>query len=128
MLKLLVQHHINIHELTIGLFGVSYKANTIDARNSLSLKLMKELREEGFQCLAHDPLEYPPSHSELTLKNFQDINKISVAILLVPHDAYRDLGLQSFVDRCQQPAIFMDIPHLFIDEGRQQKDLIYWAL
>lgn len=129
MVKLLIMNKIDIHNVTVGLFGISYKKNTVDARNSLSLKLLKEIREYGFTCLVHDPLDHSASaHSRTELDKFDAMDQLSVAIILVGHDFYQDAGLKTFLDKCKAPNIVMDIPHLFINERRSFDDMVYWSL
>ena len=55
MTKLLIKNKVNTSDVSIGIFGVSYKENVPDIRNSLALKLFKELKTYGFNCRVHDP-------------------------------------------------------------------------
>ena len=129
MLKVLMTHKLDTRNLSIGIFGVSYKENVLDSRNSLAFKLIKELKEYGFNCRVHDPLDHKNMkelHS-IELESFDDIQDISVAIVVVGHDFYRT-HLDEILKKCQKPTVLMDIPHLFIKESKQQKNLIYWTL
>ena len=129
MLKLLINNKIKTNDLTIGVFGISYKENVVDTRNSLALKLIKELREFGFKCLVHDPFEHKNPHNghEIMLEPFEDINDLSLAIVVVAHDFYRD-NLQQILCKCTGPKVLMDIPNMFIKEAEEYNDLIYWRL
>ena len=75
MMKILIQNNIDKNNLSIGVFGVSYKENVPDLRNSLSLKLVKELREYGFICHVHDPLTDEDSHHR-PLEKFEEIDAL----------------------------------------------------
>ena len=122
MVKLLIMNQVDVQAIRVGLFGISYKENTVDARNSLSLKLAKELREYGFNVQLHDPFDHPSS------TQWEDISQLSVVILLVGHAAYRELGLSAFLAKAKKPPILMDIPHLFIAEQSALEKVIYWSL
>ena len=130
LVKLLITNQIDINNITVGLFGISYKANTLDSRNSLSLKLAKEIREYGFECLIHDPLDFQqqkhPAHTSLS--PFEAMKDLSAAIILVGHDYYRDLGIQPFINKCKTPNIIMDIPNLFVKEKLVSQNIAYWSL
>ena len=128
MLKLFIHHQVDILDLNIGLFGISYKENSLDIRNSLSLKLVKELQAYGFNYKIHDPLAEQSEHNlgNIPLQSFDQMSNLSVAVLLVGHDFYRDVGLQALMQRCKKPPILMDIPNLFIEHHHD--DLIYWSL
>ena len=119
MMKLMIKNNLETKQMRIGVLGVSYKENTLDTRNSLSLKLIKELKEYGFKCMIHDPLQ----------ENYQQMpTDVSVMILTVGHDAYRQMGLQKLATQCMKKFIFMDIPNLFIHEDKKNKNMIYWNL
>ena len=93
MLALLVKNKINPSQAHIGIFGATYKPNVNDIRNSLTLKLVKELRKYNFQCHIHDPiLENASDIAEF--ESFESLRDLSVAIIAVGHDYYRDAGLE----------------------------------
>jgi len=129
MIKLLVKNKIEMTHLSIGIFGVTYKEDVLDTRNSLALKLIKELKEYGFNLHIHDPLtdEYTQDMQGVSLENFDEINALSIAIIIVAHDFYRT-NLKQILGKCNNPKILMDIPNLFIDDYQQYENLIYWSL
>lgn len=127
MIKLLIKNNIDKNNLTIGIFGISYKENVPDLRNSLALKLIKELREYGFNCQVHDPL-VPLNTPKIKLDKFENVKNLSVSIIAVGHDYYKKIGLETFLLKCKQPNVIMDIPNLFATEHKQYKNLIYWNL
>ncbi|MBA3537214.1 MAG: nucleotide sugar dehydrogenase, partial [Tatlockia sp.] len=59
---------------------------------------------------------------------FEKITNISVAIILVGHDFYREIGLEKFLEKMEGPKIIMDIPNLFIDSSKNYKNIQYWSL
>ena len=127
MMKLLVKNKLDINHLNIGILGISYKENVLDLRNSLALKLVKELREFGFNCRVHDPLVHKEVYN-VQLEPFDALNELSVVILAVGHDFYRKAGLKKILSKCTKNTVIMDIPNLFIEEYKQFKNLIYWNL
>lgn len=129
LMKLLVKHKIEMNHLSIGIFGVTYKENVLDIRNSLCLKLIKELKEYGFILHIHDPLmdDCAQYLHEVPLERFDEINDLSIAIIIVGHDFYRT-KLKQIMSKCRNPNILMDIPNIFIEESQQYENLIYWSL
>jgi UDP-N-acetyl-D-galactosamine dehydrogenase len=131
MIKLLVKNNIDTKDATIGILGVSYKEETHDLRNSLAFKLINELRDYGFKCCVHDPLNHKAFNQDkyhIHLDKFEDIDNLTVALVVVGHDFYRDLGLNGILKKCNKHQIVMDIPNLYCDEIQTCKDLIYWNL
>jgi len=130
MLKILIQNNISTSNITIGILGISYKENTNDLRNSLALKLIKELGEYGFNYRVHDPMSYVnllETHN-VNLEKLTSLKNLSVVIIVVGHDYYRDIGLKNILKSCKSPCVVMDIPNLFVHERDTFKDILYWNL
>ena len=71
---------------------------------------------------------HPEHHHKPVLNDFATMRDLSVAIVLVGHDYYRDLGLQEILGTCKNPSIVMDIPNMFVHERHNHKDIVYWNL
>lgn len=70
---------------TIGLLGMTFKADNDDIRDSLSYKVRKILQFRGAKVLCHDP--YRPDSSPLDLV----LRESEVLVLGAPHAEYHDL-------------------------------------
>lgn len=131
MNKILIKQQLFSEKMTIGLFGITYKENVPDIRNSLSFKLIKELKEYGYSYQVNDPLADKKMVKEkhnLDLLEFDDMRNLSVAIIIVQHDFYRQKGLSEFIDRFKGIKLIMDIPNLFIKAAKQNSKTLYWSL
>ncbi|MDI9819353.1 MULTISPECIES: nucleotide sugar dehydrogenase [unclassified Legionella] len=132
MNKILIRNKIFFKEIRIGLFGVTYKENVPDIRNSLSFKLIKEFKDYGYEVIVHDPLadkKIVQNRYGVDLQEFNTIQDLSVAIIIVQHDFYREMGLEKFITRFSKTGLLMDIPNLFIEEGNNlDSPIIYWSL
>ncbi len=79
-----------LHEMTIGLLGMAFKAESDDIRSSLSYKLKKVLQFKAKHVLTTDP--YVSCDEELL--PMQDVvAKSDLLILCVPHKAYKQMDL-----------------------------------
>ena len=81
-------------EMTVGLLGMAYKAESDDARFSLSYKLKKILMFRAKDVLTTDP--YVKNDSALVGLD-EVIRRSDVLILCVPHNAYRGLNMEEKV-------------------------------
>jgi UDP-N-acetyl-D-mannosaminuronic acid dehydrogenase len=79
-----------LKDKTVGLLGMAFKAESDDARFSLSYKLKKILMFRAKAVLTTDP--YVRNDSEL-LELDEVMRRSDALILCVPHNAYRDLRL-----------------------------------
>ncbi len=80
-----------LKEMTVGLLGMAFKADSDDARSSLSYKLKKHLTLHAKTVLTTDPL-VTGDRELLALPEV--VRRSDVLILCTPHSAYANLDLQ----------------------------------
>jgi UDP-N-acetyl-D-mannosaminuronic acid dehydrogenase len=85
-----LESRLNLREMTVGLLGMAFKADSDDIRASLSYKLKKLLRHRAGAVLTTDP--FVTDDPELRPLD-EVLSKSDVIILCVPHTAYRKLDL-----------------------------------
>ena len=78
-----------LNTMTVGILGMAFKAESDDARESLSYKLRKILEYEAKACLCTD--EYIVDTSFCTLDDV--VARSDLLIVGAPHRAYRDLPI-----------------------------------
>jgi UDP-N-acetyl-D-galactosamine dehydrogenase len=130
LLKLLILKTKKIKSYKIGIFGLTYKPNIADTRNSLVFKFIKECENYPFDFELHDPFfenQKLYNNPELSIKDFKKIKTLDVCMLFVGHSAYQNLGLQTFIKKSKQPPIIMDIANLFFNQTKPN-NLEYWHL
>lgn len=74
----LQKSHLPLRETTVGILGISYKADVADLRESPVLKIMEKLKKNKIKFLAYDP--HIPEMS--AVKNIRELLKKSDALLL----------------------------------------------
>lgn len=77
----------NLHEMTIGILGMAFKAESDDKRDSLSYKLRKLAKLEAKGVYVHD--YYIKDDSFSTLETV--LRKSDVIIVAAPHTRYADI-------------------------------------
>lgn len=81
----LEQKH-DLSTLTVGLLGMTFKADSDDIRSSLSYKLRRILRFKAREVLCHDPYVKDPTFVE-----FDEVEARSdILIIGAPHTMYKD--------------------------------------
>jgi UDP-N-acetyl-D-mannosaminuronic acid dehydrogenase len=80
----------DLSQATVGLLGMSFKADIDDIRSSLSYKLKRALLLYAREVLTTDPLV--TADPEL-LPVDEVIQRSDILVLCTPHSAYRDLNL-----------------------------------
>jgi len=77
----------NLHEMTIGILGMAFKAESDDKRDSLSYKLRKLAKLEAKEVYMHD--YYIKDDSFTTLDAL--LRKSDIIIVAAPHARYADI-------------------------------------
>ena len=108
-IKKLIDANIPIKNAKIGLFGLTFKENVADIRNTKVIDIITELKSYGVNIIVHDPHANPTETEEeygITLTPINQINTLDSLIITVPHQAYLDQGLNVFIEKCNLPPIF----------------------
>jgi len=78
---------------TVGVMGISYKANVADLRESPSLRIIKFLKKHGAKVITFDP-HVPEASSEKSLEEF--LKKSAAIIIATNHKEFEKLDAQIF--------------------------------
>ena len=79
----------NLKKKIIGVLGLSFKAETDDIRDSLSLKLIKILKKNKLNYLQSD--EYYKNEHNVSANDL--VKKSDIIIICVPHKKYKLLKI-----------------------------------
>ena len=85
----MAKQQCKLSELTSGILGMAFKAESDDSRDSLSYKLRRLLTLESRKVLCADP--YVPDRSLVPLQ--QVLQEADVLFLATPHSVYRNLEI-----------------------------------
>ena len=117
----------SLRDARIGVFGITFKENVPDARNSKAIEIVSHLRDFGFEPLVHDPLctKRDAAAHDITLQSPDTMHDLDLMILATPHDTYaKD---KTFLDRVKQSGSVIDVRGVFAKSARS-RGLHYWSL
>ncbi len=89
----------------VGLFGLAFKKNNDDTRNSLSFKFVKIFQRKGCDVITHDPF-LKQDMLEAALSG-------DVLVFATNHDAYAEWGKEGLKARCRPDAVICDPWNMF---------------
>ena len=117
----------------IAVFGITYKADVPDTRNSKVVDLVRELQKFGAEVLVHDPLADPEEVVEeygLRLSSQEYLIDCHVAVLAVLHSQYAEGGdwwpMVSSV-LVSGTGLVADIPAM-LDRDSVPEGVVLWRL
>ncbi len=129
--QLMGQQGLSIAESAINVFGLTFKENCTDIRNSQVVVLVKELQRYGISVTVVDPLADPEevaTESGLSLTSIDELNPEAVGILAVPHKEFVSGGIGWIQNYIAQPGLLIDINAMFRLQISSVDDLTYWSL
>lgn len=99
----------NINAPVVSIFGVAYKGNIDDTRETPALKLIKLCEKEGWDVKIFDPYV---DHFEYTLSSIKDATQNSDMIIIeTDHDFYRTLNAE-YLSKLMRNRIILDTKNI----------------
>jgi UDP-N-acetyl-D-galactosamine dehydrogenase len=129
-LRLMSQAGLAVAGTTVNLFGVTFKENCPDTRNSQAFPLIAELEGYGLTVNACDPLadaEEVRREYGVVLQPLAAIDSAPVTIVAVPHAGFVERGFAWLDPLMDKPGVLVDVKSVF-REPASTGQLVYWSL
>lgn len=132
-IKLLIASGHKVGGARVGIFGLTFKENVPDLRNTRVVDIKAELEEFGATTLVHDPLADPAEAMReygISLVDHDAMRDLDAAICAVSHTVFQDMDLGELRQRFarQDQAILLDIKGLWPKEAALDAGFTYWRL
>ena len=116
-----------VRDLRIGVFGVTFKENVPDIRNSKATEVVHALEGYGVKPMVHDAhvSAEVAKMVNIDLSDDADMQDLDVMILATPHAEYLDDP--AFLNHIRKGGIFIDVRGAYRGDERLA-DLTYWCL
>jgi UDPglucose 6-dehydrogenase len=114
ILKKLFTYYPDVTDLTIAIWGLSFKPNTDDIREAPSLVVIRKLLDQGAKVRVFDPisnevtkLRFPEESNLYFAKDIYDTLQDSTALLILTEwDEFRSPDFNRMKDLMKEPYIF----------------------
>ncbi|MBD3311268.1 MAG: nucleotide sugar dehydrogenase [Candidatus Magasanikbacteria bacterium] len=114
------------------IFGLTFKEDVSDVRNSKVAALYEELRQFGVKPIVYDPLADPKDVEEeygIILTKKEDLPKADTLIVAVTHDEFRKMTPQEIKEYMNDHNLLLVDFKKIYDQGEIEKEGInYWTL
>lgn len=130
IVKLLIQKGIQPKGAQVGVFGITFKENVADVRNSRVPDIITELNEFGCSVKVCDPnvsSEEVGREYGINLTDKELLKDLDVAVLAVCHTVLLEDGIKGFIKTLKPNGIFIDIKSVYHPEDLPQ-EITYWSL
>ena len=129
--KKIAKERVVVSDAKVGIFGLTFKENVPDIRNSRVPDIVDELRSYGIEALVHDPAadrKAAMSEYGILLRDLSVLQQLDAIIIAVAHEEYVTAGLPAFVARLKnQQGVVMDVKSIFNPE-KLPMGVRYWSL
>lgn len=132
--KMLIAAGQRVAGARVGIFGLTFKENVPDLRNTRVVDIRRELEEYGVTVLVHDPL----ADQGEALREYgfapvppESMRDLDAAVLAVAHGAFAALDCETLKQRFSDPerVVLIDIKGVFSRQQAEQAGIAhYWRL
>jgi UDP-N-acetyl-D-galactosamine dehydrogenase len=112
LIKMLVAARKPINGARIGIFGLTFKENVPDLRNSRVPDIIRELQQFGLAPLVHDPMADASQAEEeyaVHLTEIADFPALDAIVLAVPHRQYLADEAQAILGLLSPGGVVVDV-------------------
>jgi UDP-N-acetyl-D-galactosamine dehydrogenase len=131
LIKMLVAAQKPINGARIGIFGLTFKENVPDLRNSRVPDIIRELHQFGLEPLVHDPLASPHEAEEeygVKLAPLADFSGLDALVLAVPHRVYLDGDGGDILGLLADKAVVVDVKAALAQDNPLLRGHSLWSL
>ncbi len=121
----------NIKNTIIGIFGLTFKENCPDFRNSKVLEIIEHLKSYNCRIIVTDNWVNKndvKSLYDIDLADLNSIKNIDAAILAVSHDEYRSISVSDWEKIILKDGSLLDVKSLYELDKFNESNINYWRL
>lgn len=135
-IKKMINADIKINNSEVVIFGVTFKENTPDIRNSKVFDIAEKLEEFGIKLRFVDSYaDRNELHRDykITLTDINEIHDADCIIFTVPHDDFKVMNIETLnkffkIDTPDENKVIIDVKSIFNLEKLKQSGSSYWRL
>jgi UDP-N-acetyl-D-galactosamine dehydrogenase len=135
VIKSLIQADLNVRHANIYVFGITFKEDCPDIRNSRAFDVLKRLAEYGIQTKVVDPVADKKEAKHefgIDLVGMEKVREADCLIFLVAHKQFKELQLAEvdalYNQQSQSKRVIIDVKSIFEANTFKDNDYIYWNL
>lgn len=112
---------------TVGILGLTYKPGTPTLRRSLALEIADDIKHQGAEIRAHDPMASPEEVRRRGIAFFEDpyetVREASALVLVTDWPEYKSLDFKKLHAVMKGPAIFFDTKNFLAEKSGELKTI-----
>lgn len=134
-IKEMIEAGLAPKKATVVIFGITFKENCPDTRNSKVVDIIKRLREFDINPIVTDPwadVEVAKNEYGVELIPFENIPKADCIIIAVGHNEFRSMSMmqiKEFYKECpDEEKVLLDVKSLYRMDELRASGMRFWRL
>jgi len=121
----------NILGATVTVFGLTFKENCPDLRNSKVIDIISELEDYGVNVQVCDPLADPVEALHeygVSLTSFNELKPCDAIVVAVAHKEYLSLSIDRLREMMNGAPLIIDIKGIYDRQLMENSNIRFWRL
>ncbi len=130
LVKLLINSDRPVKGAKVGVYGLTFKEDCNDLRNSKVPGILTELKEFGIDAIIHDPLANKAEAKHEYGFELSDLDKfkdLDAAVFAVSHKEYKQMGAKKLLSAVRDGGVFIDVKSAF-EPSDMERGIRYYSL
>ncbi|MFD2044479.1 nucleotide sugar dehydrogenase [Ornithinibacillus salinisoli] len=133
IIKQMIKAKQDIDGARVAIFGLTFKENVADVRNTKIIDIINELKEYDVEVLVHDPVADPEEvYNEfgIELVDIDKVNNVDSVVLAVSHDEFKESYNVETLGKLYKndKKVIVDIKSILDRKEFESKGYHYWSL
>ena len=134
VVKSMIAADLKVKNARLYLFGITFKENCPDVRNSKALEVCKGLLSYGIDVKLVDPcadLTGLPEQYKEKMVSLEDVHDADALVFVVAHDEFKqydEVMLASKYNEGTQVKVLADVKGIFDKKALKKAGFLYWSL
>ncbi len=129
--KMMLKAKVEITKSKVGIFGLTFKEDCPDLRNSRVIDIIEELQTYGIDTVIHDPVitsNQAQKNVGITLTPLDKFNNLAALIIAVPHKEFREKNLNFFTKTLLKGGCLIDVKSMLGISALEDPNIHFWRL
>lgn len=129
--KMMLKAKLEIKNSKVGIFGLTFKEDCPDLRNSRVIDIIHELNDYAIETIIYDPAVQPQdakNHVGVTLTPVEEFKDLAALIIAVPHKEFKEQSLDYFTKTLTKDGCLIDVKSMLGIASIENTDINFWRL
>ncbi|MCF8110964.1 MAG: nucleotide sugar dehydrogenase [Desulfobacteraceae bacterium] len=115
----------------VAIFGLTFKEDCADLRNTRVIDIVEELQAYGITPLIHDPIADPAAARAIygiSMCGWQDLVDLDTVIIAVAHKKYREMAASDFLNHLVPGGCLLDVKGVLDPSAIRENGFYFWRI